>query len=261
MWVTFDKSDARSLLRDEHVVYAHSPTNRSLKNLATQPRARLAYARSVRPRVLLTTGAGVAVPFAWLGRLQRRADRLRRELHADRGALAHGPARRPDRASRLRAVARDGESRPQGALRRERVRSAMIFVSVGTHEAPFDRMLRAVYDLELDEELVVQYGPSTIRSERALEAEYLSFDEVVELHPAVACRRHARGRRLRDDLARERQAADRDGPAAASSASTWTTTSSSSRGGWRRAGSSPSSTTPCRVGGRRSQATVSPRGG
>jgi UDP-N-acetylglucosamine transferase subunit ALG13 len=56
----------------------------------------------------------------------------------------------------------------------------MIFVSVGTHEAPFDRMLQAVYDLELDEELVVQYGPSTIRSERAVEAEYLSFDEVVE---------------------------------------------------------------------------------
>lgn len=56
----------------------------------------------------------------------------------------------------------------------------MIFVSVGTHEAPFDRMLRAVYDLELEEELVVQYGPSTIRSERALEAEYLSFDEVVD---------------------------------------------------------------------------------
>jgi UDP-N-acetylglucosamine transferase subunit ALG13 len=56
----------------------------------------------------------------------------------------------------------------------------MIFVSVGTHEAPFDRMLRAIYELQLDEELVVQYGPSTIRSERVLEAEYLSFDEVVD---------------------------------------------------------------------------------
>ena len=55
----------------------------------------------------------------------------------------------------------------------------MIFVSVGTHEAPFDRLLATIYELELDEPLVVQYGPSTIRSERALEAEYLSFDEVV----------------------------------------------------------------------------------
>lgn len=62
----------------------------------------------------------------------------------------------------------------------------MIFVSVGTHEAPFDRMLRAVYDLELDEELVVQHGPSTIRCERAVEVDYLSFDEVVD------CLRRAR---------------------------------------------------------------------
>jgi UDP-N-acetylglucosamine transferase subunit ALG13 len=56
----------------------------------------------------------------------------------------------------------------------------MIFVSVGTHEAPFDRMLRAVYELPLDEELVVQYGPSSIRSDRAVEVDYLSFDETVD---------------------------------------------------------------------------------
>jgi UDP-N-acetylglucosamine transferase subunit ALG13 len=56
----------------------------------------------------------------------------------------------------------------------------MIFVSVGTHEAPFDRLLRAVYDLELDDELVVQYGPSSIRSDRAAEFAYLPFDEVVD---------------------------------------------------------------------------------
>lgn len=55
----------------------------------------------------------------------------------------------------------------------------MIFVSVGTHEAPFDRMLRAVHDLRLDEELVVQHGPSGVRCGGALEHEYLSFDEVV----------------------------------------------------------------------------------
>jgi UDP-N-acetylglucosamine transferase subunit ALG13 len=56
----------------------------------------------------------------------------------------------------------------------------MIFVSVGTHEAPFDRMLRAVYALELDEELVVQYGPSSVRSEPAHEVDYIPFDQVVE---------------------------------------------------------------------------------
>jgi UDP-N-acetylglucosamine transferase subunit ALG13 len=62
----------------------------------------------------------------------------------------------------------------------------MIFVSVGTHEAPFDRMLRAVYDLQLDEELVVQHGPSTVRSEHASECEFLPFEDV------VSCIRNAR---------------------------------------------------------------------
>jgi UDP-N-acetylglucosamine transferase subunit ALG13 len=56
----------------------------------------------------------------------------------------------------------------------------MIFVSVGTHEAPFDRMLRAVYALGLDEELVVQYGPSAVRDDRAEQVDYVPFDTVVE---------------------------------------------------------------------------------
>ena len=42
VWVTFDKSDARSLLGDERVVYAYWPTNRSLKNLLRNLARRLA---------------------------------------------------------------------------------------------------------------------------------------------------------------------------------------------------------------------------
>jgi UDP-N-acetylglucosamine transferase subunit ALG13 len=55
----------------------------------------------------------------------------------------------------------------------------MIFVSVGTHEAPFDRMLQAIVDLDLDEEVVIQYGPSAVRCAGAIEHEYLPFDDVV----------------------------------------------------------------------------------
>jgi beta-1,4-N-acetylglucosaminyltransferase len=69
VWVTFDKSDARSLLGDERVVFAHSPTNRNVKNLLRNLVLAWRTLRAVRPRVLLTTGAGVAVPFAWIGRL------------------------------------------------------------------------------------------------------------------------------------------------------------------------------------------------
>lgn len=70
LWITFDKSDARSLLQDEdHVVYAYGPTNRSLKNLVRNTVLALKVVTRVRPAVVLTTGAGVAVPFAWVGRL------------------------------------------------------------------------------------------------------------------------------------------------------------------------------------------------
>lgn len=69
LWVTFDKSDARSLLVDERVAFAHGPTNRSIKNLLRNLALAFALVRRVRPKVVLTTGAGVAVPFAWIGRL------------------------------------------------------------------------------------------------------------------------------------------------------------------------------------------------
>jgi beta-1,4-N-acetylglucosaminyltransferase len=69
VWVTFDKSDCQSLLAGEDVVYAYWPTNRSLKNLVRNSFVAWRTLRRVRPRIMLTTGAGVAVPFAWLGRL------------------------------------------------------------------------------------------------------------------------------------------------------------------------------------------------
>jgi beta-1,4-N-acetylglucosaminyltransferase len=69
VWVTFDKSDARSLLRGERVVHAYGPTNRSIVNLVRNLFLARRVVRRVRPRVMVTTGAGVAVPFAWLARL------------------------------------------------------------------------------------------------------------------------------------------------------------------------------------------------
>lgn len=68
-WVTYDKSDARSLLADEHVVFAHGPGTRNVKNLFRNLSCALHVIRRHRPRVILSTGAAVAVPFAWVGRL------------------------------------------------------------------------------------------------------------------------------------------------------------------------------------------------
>jgi UDP-N-acetylglucosamine:LPS N-acetylglucosamine transferase len=69
LWVTLPGEDARSRLSGEQVVFAHGPTTRNVPNLARNLVLAWRVVRRARPRVLLTTGAGVAVPFAWIGKL------------------------------------------------------------------------------------------------------------------------------------------------------------------------------------------------
>jgi beta-1,4-N-acetylglucosaminyltransferase len=69
VWVTFDKSDARSLLQGERVIYAFAPTARNIPNLLRNAVLAVRVVRRLRPRILVSTGAGLAVPFAWAGRL------------------------------------------------------------------------------------------------------------------------------------------------------------------------------------------------
>lgn len=68
-WVTFDTPDARSLLGDEDVTFAHHPTNRNVPNLLRNAVLAFALIRRLRPRAVVTTGAGVAVPFCYVARL------------------------------------------------------------------------------------------------------------------------------------------------------------------------------------------------
>ena len=56
----------------------------------------------------------------------------------------------------------------------------MIVVTVGTNEAPFDRLLRAFDGHPVDEELLVQHGPSAIRPAGAECVEFLSYDELTD---------------------------------------------------------------------------------
>jgi UDP-N-acetylglucosamine transferase subunit ALG13 len=57
----------------------------------------------------------------------------------------------------------------------------MIFATVGTNEAAFDRLVAAVGELDLDEELIVQRGSSRIELSNATVHDYLSFDEMAAL--------------------------------------------------------------------------------
>ena len=68
-WVTFDRPDAISMLDGEDVKCAFHPTDRSIPNLVRNLGLAWRHLRWVRPRAIVTTGSGVAVPFCILGRL------------------------------------------------------------------------------------------------------------------------------------------------------------------------------------------------
>ena len=58
----------------------------------------------------------------------------------------------------------------------------MIFVTVGTNEARFDRLLHAVAELELEEDVVVQHGHSApIHPPGATLVDFLPFEGMVDM--------------------------------------------------------------------------------
>lgn len=68
-WVTFDKADARSILEGETFYPCHYPTNRNLKNLIKNTILAWKVLRKEKPDLIVSSGAAVAVPFFYLGKL------------------------------------------------------------------------------------------------------------------------------------------------------------------------------------------------
>ncbi|PRO76933.1 UDP-N-acetylglucosamine--LPS N-acetylglucosamine transferase [Lactiplantibacillus pentosus] len=68
-WVTFDKEDARSQLENERMYSCYYPTNRSLKALVKNTVLAWKVIRKERPDLIISSGAAVAVPFFYIGRL------------------------------------------------------------------------------------------------------------------------------------------------------------------------------------------------
>ena len=69
LWVTFQKADSVSLLAGEQVAWAYHPTTRNLRNLVRNLFLAWRLLRRYRPRVVVSTGAGVAFPFFIVARL------------------------------------------------------------------------------------------------------------------------------------------------------------------------------------------------
>ena len=67
--MTFAKSDAISLLEGERMIPCYYPTNRSIKALLINTRIAWRVLKKERPDLIISTGAAVAVPFFYLGKI------------------------------------------------------------------------------------------------------------------------------------------------------------------------------------------------
>lgn len=69
-WVTFDKMDANSILKGEKVYHCFFPTNRNLWNLIRNTFLAIKVLHKEKPNLIISSGAAVAVPFFYLGKLR-----------------------------------------------------------------------------------------------------------------------------------------------------------------------------------------------
>ncbi|WP_426402146.1 PssD/Cps14F family polysaccharide biosynthesis glycosyltransferase [Lactiplantibacillus plantarum] len=68
-WVTFPKDDAKYLLDNEKIYGCYYPTNRNLKNLLKNTLFAIKVLVKERPDLIISSGAAVAVPFFYIGKL------------------------------------------------------------------------------------------------------------------------------------------------------------------------------------------------
>ena len=68
-WVTFDKEDSRSILKNERKYWCYFPTNRNIKNLIKNTFLSIKILIKEKPDLIVSTGAAPAIPFFYIGKL------------------------------------------------------------------------------------------------------------------------------------------------------------------------------------------------
>ena len=68
-WVTFEKEDAKSILRDEKKYWCYFPTNRNVKNLIKNSFLAFKILIKEKPDVIVSSGAAPAIPFFYIGKI------------------------------------------------------------------------------------------------------------------------------------------------------------------------------------------------
>ena len=105
-WVTLRSTDVEYLLKSEDVIFGHGPTPRNLGNFFRNLRLAWRVLREHDPEVIVSTGAGLALPFFILGRLRGRRLVYVESVTRVEEARPDRPARLPDDRRLLRPVAR-----------------------------------------------------------------------------------------------------------------------------------------------------------
>lgn len=67
-FVTFDKVDANSLLKNEKKYYCHYPTNGNYFNLLRNTFLALRILRKEKPDIIISSGAAISIPFFFFGK-------------------------------------------------------------------------------------------------------------------------------------------------------------------------------------------------
>ena len=68
-WVTFGKEDAKSILENGKMYECYFPTNRNIKNLIKNTFLAIKIIRKEKPKLIISSGAGAAVPFFYIGKI------------------------------------------------------------------------------------------------------------------------------------------------------------------------------------------------
>ena len=69
IWATFDKEDARSVLKGEKFYPVYFPSNRSIKALIINTARAIKVLSKEKPDLIISSGAAPAIPFFWIGKL------------------------------------------------------------------------------------------------------------------------------------------------------------------------------------------------
>ena len=68
-WVTFDKEDAKTLLKDEKMYPCYYPSNRRIKALIINTVKAIKILSKEHPNLIISSGAAPAIPFFYIGKL------------------------------------------------------------------------------------------------------------------------------------------------------------------------------------------------